>query len=88
MAWLPYMIPVLALLIPIVAILTVHQQKMAQILHRSGTDVSEISNLRKELADLKALVHQQTITLDSIATNARQLPPRPPQPETSAAPDA
>lgn len=56
---------VVALMIPIVAILVKHQQRMAEILHRSAPS-PEVDAMRREIADLKALVHQQTIQIDSL----------------------
>jgi hypothetical protein len=79
--WIWALIPICALLIPIVAILTAHQQKMAQILHRGAADHDEIANLRKELAEMRSLVHQQTITLDNIAGVQSALAAPPPAPE-------
>lgn len=71
-------IPILALTIPIVAILVSHQQKMAQIIHngqgRSDQVTSEIQALRDEVRSLREIVHQQTIALDS-AVNLRSTPP-------------
>lgn len=66
-AFLPFMIPILALMIPIVAILTAHQRHMAQILHQnrdSGLN-PEIQRLSEEIQSLKELVHQQAIALDA-----------------------
>ena len=56
--------------IPIVAILTSHQRKMAMILHenaRATAPNAEAQMLREEIQELKALVHQQSIALDSLA---------------------
>lgn len=66
-------IPILALMIPIVAILTKHQRDMAVLLaQRGGTaNTSETEALRREVAELKDLVRQQTIALDG-------RPPMPP----------
>ena len=75
------MIPLCALMIPIVAMLTRHQQKMAEILNRGAADHNQISELRRELSDLKTLVHQQTITLDTVAGNQRALGGPPPTPQ-------
>lgn len=58
-------IPIIIFMIPIVAILTKHQQKMAEILHsRPQVPNEEILALRREVADLRQLVHQQAIALD------------------------
>lgn len=67
------LIPVVALLIPIVAILVKHQQKMAEIVHsRPQTSSIEVEALRREVHELKQLVHQQTIQVDSLITSQRQ----------------
>ncbi|MCW5940942.1 MAG: hypothetical protein KIS66_01835 [Fimbriimonadaceae bacterium] len=62
-------IPIIALLIPIVAILSAHQQKMARIFaerQNAPQSLEEISRLRAEVYELKQLVHQQTIQMDSL----------------------
>lgn len=70
-------IPIVLAMIPIVAILTSHQQKMAQIVHGSkagqlnDAQAAEIERLRHELQDLKALVHQQTIAIDNLSSLPR-----------------
>ncbi|HVT13111.1 MAG TPA: hypothetical protein VHE55_12675 [Fimbriimonadaceae bacterium] len=82
--WIWIMIPLTALMIPIVAVLTSHQQRMAQILNRTTGDHSEIEALRREIAELKTLIHQQAITLDSIAGVQRAtLEAPPPTPRLS-----
>ena len=55
--------------IPIVAILTSHQRKMAAILHQNQQTMPnpETQMLRQEIRELKALVHQQAIAVDSLA---------------------
>lgn len=65
-------IPVLALAIPIVAILTQHQQKMANILsnQRGNTSDGAVDALRREVAELKEIVHQQSIAIDNLANYA------------------
>lgn len=55
--------------IPIIAILTAHQRKMAQILHENAraTGVNpEIQMLREEIRELKGLIHQQAIAIDGM----------------------
>jgi hypothetical protein len=63
-------VPVVIFMIPIVAILTKHQQKMAEILHAQGQQnphlAEQVEALRHEVAQLKQIVHQQTIVLDSV----------------------
>lgn len=65
------LVPLLVFGIPIIAILTSHQRKMAQIFHenarQAGTVVSETQMLREEIRELKTLVHQQAIALDNLA---------------------
>lgn len=61
-------IPILALMIPIVAILTSHQRRMAEFMHRPElAPNAELESLRREVSDLKELVHQQTLALESYA---------------------
>lgn len=55
---------------PIVAILTAHQRKMAQIIHenqRNQLPNPETQALREEIRELRSLVHQQAIAMDNIA---------------------
>lgn len=77
------LVPVTALLIPIVAIFSVHQQKMAQIIHQGPGNAGDVDALRKEIAELKTLVHQQTIALDTLAGTQRSLQAPPPSPTLS-----
>jgi hypothetical protein len=65
------MIPITALMIPIVAMLVKHQQRMAEILHGSGGAEAhaEITQLRGEVYELKQLVHQQMISVDSLVSS-------------------
>lgn len=75
----PFLIPMIVFMIPIVAILTHHQRKMAELMHGTGGDGvgrAEVESLRQEIRELKQLVHQQTIALDGIQRS--QLPPLPP----------
>ena len=70
----------LALLIPIIAVgapflmiivgqMTKHQQRMAELIQATSHNVDpRIDALQAEIADLKDLVHQQTIALDRIST--------------------
>lgn len=60
------LIPIVALTIPIVAILTAHQRKMAEIIHQNRQPSGEIDALRHEIRELRSLVHQQSISLDDI----------------------
>ncbi|RYG36881.1 hypothetical protein EON81_08395 [bacterium] len=72
----PLMIPILALLIPIVAILTSHQRKMAEIMRDRNPMVDgNVEALRREVHELKALVHQQSIAIDNLVSmQSRQIP--------------
>jgi hypothetical protein len=59
----PVLIIFAFVMIPIVKILTRHQQQMATIL-RSQAPSEELEQIRRELAELRSLVYQQTIALD------------------------
>lgn len=70
-AVLGVMVPIIALLIPIVAIFTTHQRRMAELIHRNHAEsmaLSEVAGMRDEIRQLKELVHQQAITIDSLGT--------------------
>ena len=66
------MVPIIALMIPIVAMLVRHQQRMAELIHGSHAQQHqqqtqpEVEAMRRELSELKALVQQQTIMIDSL----------------------
>jgi uncharacterized membrane protein (DUF106 family) len=62
------LIPIIALMIPIVKMLVSHQQKMAEIIHGTANRQSdvEVAQLRQEVYELKQLVHQQMIALDTV----------------------
>ncbi len=68
-------IPIIALLIPIVAILISHQQKMAQIIHGGGGPEArqEIEALRREVAELRQAVQNQTIAVDNLLSVRKTL---------------
>lgn len=66
---------IMVMMIKIVKVFTQHQQKMAEILNRSAADQSEISVLRKELYDLKALVNDQVIAVDGRRSMSVSGPP-------------
>jgi hypothetical protein len=73
------LIPVIALMIPIVAILVSHQQKMAQIIHganRQQVPNPEVDSLKREVQELKQLIHQQTIALDSATRSSSSIQDR------------
>lgn len=66
-----FLVPITALLIPIVAILVKHQQRMAEIIHGTARQQgdAEIAQLRSEVYELKQLVHQQMISVDSLVSS-------------------
>lgn len=72
-------IPILALMIPIVALLTQHQRKMAEIIHNSQAPSpqvnAELNSLRQDIQQLKELMHQQMIAIDSASPTMRTTPP-------------
>lgn len=69
------LVPLAFFMIPIVAILTGHQRKMAEILSRrqQPVETGETAALRQEVAELKDMLRQQMILQDS-------RPPTPPIP--------
>jgi len=65
----------LVFMIPIVAILTQHQQRMAKFM-REGQQPQQNQDteaLRREVETLRQLVLQQTISIDNLATQQREL---------------
>ena len=65
-----FLIPITALMIPIVAILTYHQRKMAETIHagqRNALPNADVEVLKREMQELKNVVHQQTIAIDNIS---------------------
>ncbi|MBX7131852.1 MAG: hypothetical protein K1X67_04145 [Fimbriimonadaceae bacterium] len=77
-------IPIVMLMIPIVAILTHHQRKMAEIIHGrngqnapQGAPVSnpEIAALRAEVYELKQMVQSQLIAMDTLQSTRQATPP-------------
>ena len=67
--WMPFVMGFVVFLIPIIAILTSHQQKMARIFreNQSAGETNEVAALRAEVARLTQAVHQNTIAIDSLA---------------------
>jgi hypothetical protein len=66
---------VIVFMVPIVAILTSHQRKMAAIIHQGGSnqvDASRILALEQQVAELRATVHQQTIALDNVGVRSME----------------
>lgn len=73
-------VPMGAFMIPIVAILTTHQRRMAELIHgKDGQYASqanlEIQALRQEVSELRQLVHQQTIAMDGLMSLNRPMTP-------------
>lgn len=69
--------PILGMLvvfsIPLIAILTSHQRKMAELLHRGQENdryIAEIHALRREVDELKSLVRRQTQMIETSSTRA------------------
>lgn len=65
----PMIASVLLFMIPIIAILTAHQRKMAEIIHRGqshGTGPNELDSLRMEISRLTQAIHQNTIAVDNL----------------------
>lgn len=63
---------VVFLMIPIVAILTRHQQTMARIIHEQGNRQNN-DQLRQDVEQLKQMMVAQTIALDNLSQQHRQL---------------
>lgn len=68
------MIPIIAILmifgIPLIGMLTKHQQRMAELMHANGNSAldARVDALQRDMAELKELLHQQTIALDRLST--------------------
>lgn len=76
--WMPFVLGAIMFLIPIIAILTAHQQKMARIFaeRQPQSNSDEMVALRAEIARLTQAVHQNTIAIDTLA-GKQSLPPAP-----------
>ena len=74
--WMPFVIGLVVFLIPIIAILTSHQQKMARIFreNQAAGDMQDMAALRAEIARLTQAVHQNTIAIDALAQRQSQAP--------------
>jgi ABC-type phosphate transport system auxiliary subunit len=80
-----FLIPIFVMMIPIVAILTSHQRKMAELMHDKHRDAQqantsglqeEVTRLRYEIDAMRQTVQQQTIELDNMrALQASQAQP-------------
>jgi predicted RNase H-like nuclease (RuvC/YqgF family) len=74
-AVLGILVPIIALMIPIVALLTQHQRKMAELFHSNRGDRAinqEVEDLRQEIQELKALIHEQSIAIDNLGARSSQ----------------
>ena len=66
--------------VPIIWIVTTHQRKMAEIIHRGHSASTDGNLLASEMRELRQAVNQQTIAMDSLATEIRKtLPATPPR---------
>jgi hypothetical protein len=73
---LPFLLGALFFLTPIVAILTRHQQRMAEILRRQPQTAAlpeEESRVHAEMAALRQLVAQQSLAIEDLARSQREL---------------
>ena len=67
----PVLVTGIIMMIPIVSILVKHQQKMALIMRENPQgdnqrQTYELESIKRELADLKTLMHQQAIAMDNL----------------------
>ena len=58
--------------IPIIAILTHHQRKMAELIH-GGQRNQQDNNLASEIMALRQALAQQSIAIDNLQSDIRQL---------------
>jgi len=77
---IPLVLGAIFFMIPIVAILTSHQQKMAKIMRQNADTSSnaQIEQMRVEMEALRQLVMQQTIAIDNLSSQQRAHVPAPP----------
>lgn len=66
------LIPIVALCIPIVAILVKHQQRMAELMQQGSQNnnseiLRELQAMRAEMAQLRERVNQQAIVVDDLS---------------------
>ena len=71
--------------VPVVWILTAHQRKMAEIIHRGRGNAADSEVLAHELRELRQAVHEQTIAMDSLGREIRKSLPTSPSSEPLAA---
>ena len=74
----PFLIGALVFMIPIIAILTQHQRKMALIMRGQDEEgrpikTNSIDKLEQDMRELRQLVAQQAITLDNVCENQKRL---------------
>lgn len=74
----PFLIGALIFMIPIIAILTQHQRKMALIMRGRDEDgravkTPEVDQVRAEMNELRQLIHQQSIALDNVASQQAEI---------------
>lgn len=72
----PFLLGALVFMIPIIAILTHHQRKMAELIH--GTNRTPLpapvdANVVNELVRLRELVAQQSIAIDNLVRSQEQM---------------
>ncbi|HLO98932.1 MAG TPA: hypothetical protein VK171_10090 [Fimbriimonas sp.] len=72
---LVFLIPIIALFIPIVRTLVQHQQKMAEIVHGNNSvnpqALAETNQMREEIRQLREMMNQQTIAIDNLRDEFR-----------------
>ena len=79
------LVPVIIFMIPIIAILTAHQRKMAEIIHgKNGQNMNplglnlsyasqqDMAMMREEMRQLRELVQNQTLAIDNLGTRQRK----------------
>lgn len=74
--WIWMMIPMTALMIPIVAIFVSHQQKMTEIIHgrRHREEIeAELNGMREEIAGLRGQLTTQALALDALSRQQKTL---------------
>jgi hypothetical protein len=70
-------VPIIIFMIPIIAILTAHQRKMAEIVHGNRDNNQNLSPhyatqqdlamMREEMRQMRELIHNQTLAIDNLA---------------------
>lgn len=68
----------LVVLLPITALLLTHQRRMAELHTKAAfLPTPELDRLRQEVAELKQIVHQQAIQMDTLISRQHQVLNRP-----------